>query len=131
MAKSKLEREIEAWREARDGSERKVVLRIVERVFNNADIALRQRNQTQIMVTIAADLDEHLIGKNLKKAKAAYDRAALEMRRLGARVQMFTSLEPIAQMEFESIKAIIDLQGVDLKKIQRKLYEARVQLHKR
>lgn len=128
MAKSKLEIQVKTWRDLKESRGEWIALKVKERVLNNADIALRQRNQTDIKVTVAADFDECLVGGELQKATAAYTEAALEMRRLGANVQKLFIIESVCKMKFNIFMAAISLTGVDLMRVQAKLREVRRRL---
>lgn len=132
--KSKDQIEMETWRYLKDCSQRVINLIILERVFNNADYALRMRQtQTAIEPTIAKDFDELLIGRDRRKANKTYDLVAREMRRFGAWVSKKNMVKQVVQMEIESLKAKIDLnrQNIDKRGIHKRLLELRREMRRR
>ena len=127
---SRLEQQINVWTVRKVKAKRRAVLEILEAALNNADVAIRQREQKTARPTIAADLADNFLGKPILLANAAYDRVAREMRTLGCKVQRDLKVHNLAQMKFHVIKAVLDLENANLKGIRKMLDEVRAQLKK-
>lgn len=131
MILGKVTAEMKAWEGIRDRRYERAILAVMNRVLNNADIALRQRNQKTMQVTIATDFEERLAGKYWSLAQTLYAQTASELRHLNCKVQKGQDVIQVSQMKLVRIRVIVDLAGADLKVIQEKLRYIRRQLKKK
>ncbi len=119
--KSSLEILCEIWDRQKERPFPVGILEVVSARLFYVGIVLRQRpHQTRARVGIAADRLYHFCGPNAVRAKAAYERFALELRGLGGTSRPVEGMKLEKGVEWRTLHADITFEGIRYQDVNRR-----------